>query len=72
MGEGPALLPHHWEQLTQGSGIAPEVIAERGYRSIAGLGTSPSSNSMGLLAHNGPARPQAFFCRYGPLTGATA
>ena len=28
------LLPHHLEQLTQGSGIAPEVIDERRYRSI--------------------------------------
>jgi hypothetical protein len=32
--EDPGLLPTHREQLTQGSGIAPEVIAERGYRSI--------------------------------------
>jgi hypothetical protein len=30
------LLVHHLEQLAQGSGIAPEVIAERGYRSISG------------------------------------
>ena len=36
MCEGPTVLPHHWEQLTHGSGIAPEVIVERGYRSIAG------------------------------------
>src|SRR5262245_17591061 len=37
MSERPTqLLSHHWEQLTQGSGIAPEVIVERGYRSIAG------------------------------------
>jgi hypothetical protein len=29
-----ALLPHHLEQLTHDSGILPEVITERGYRSI--------------------------------------
>jgi Domain of unknown function (DUF3854) len=34
MPEGSALLPHHWQQLTEGSGISPEVISERGYRSI--------------------------------------
>jgi Domain of unknown function (DUF3854) len=34
--EGLALLPHHWQQLTTGSGISPEVITERGYRSIVG------------------------------------
>jgi hypothetical protein len=35
MSEHPAeLLPHHRDQLTKGSGIAQEVIAERGYRSI--------------------------------------
>jgi hypothetical protein len=35
MSELPAeLLPHHRDQLTKGSGIAQEVIAERGYRSI--------------------------------------
>jgi Domain of unknown function (DUF3854) len=28
------LVPQHLEQLTQGAGIAPEVIADRGYRSI--------------------------------------
>jgi hypothetical protein len=36
MPEGPALLPHHWQQLTEGSGISPEVITEHGYRSVAG------------------------------------
>jgi hypothetical protein len=30
------LLPHYLEQLTQGSGIALEVITARGYRSILG------------------------------------
>jgi hypothetical protein len=34
MAETPVLLPHHEQQLTQGSGIVPEVITERGYRSI--------------------------------------
>jgi hypothetical protein len=31
MPDAPTLLPHHFEQLTQGSGIAPEVIRGRGY-----------------------------------------
>jgi hypothetical protein len=35
MREGQTLLPHHCQQLTTGSGISPEVIIERGYRSIA-------------------------------------
>ena len=30
----PDLLPQHYEQLVQGSGIAPEIIAARGYRSL--------------------------------------
>jgi hypothetical protein len=30
------MLPHHLEQLIQGSGIAAEIIAARGYRSIHG------------------------------------
>jgi hypothetical protein len=30
------LLTHHWEQLPAGSGILPEIVAERGYRSITG------------------------------------
>jgi len=34
MPDAPTLLPHHFEQLTQGSGIAPEVIRGRGYCSI--------------------------------------
>jgi Domain of unknown function (DUF3854) len=34
MPEGPALLPQHWQQLIAGSGINPEVIAVRGYRSV--------------------------------------
>jgi hypothetical protein len=34
MAEMPVLLPHHHQQLTQGSGIVPDVITERGYRSI--------------------------------------
>src|SRR6266850_1303505 len=38
MSECPELAPHHREQLTQGSGIAPEVIADRGYRSIRSPG----------------------------------
>ena len=29
-----ALLPHHERMLTEESGVDPEVIAERGYRSI--------------------------------------
>jgi hypothetical protein len=36
MPEGQALLPYHWQQLTAGSGISPEVITERGYLSIVG------------------------------------
>ena len=39
MSERPVeLLPHHWDQLTKGSGIAHEVIVERGYRSILSPG----------------------------------
>lgn len=34
MPDAPTLLPHHLEQLTQGSGIAAEVIRVRGYCSI--------------------------------------
>jgi hypothetical protein len=37
MPDGPNLLPHHLDQLTQGSGISPDVIQERGYRSIEPL-----------------------------------
>ena len=52
MCEGPALLPHHWEQLTKGSGIAPEVIAERGYRSILSpWWLSQRSNRTGSPGH---------------------
>jgi hypothetical protein len=55
--QGNSLLPHHWQQLTEGSGIAPEVIAERGYRSIVppkgysephGF-TRPQANLPGIL-----------------------
>jgi hypothetical protein len=41
MPEGSTLLPHHWQQLTSGSGITPEVIAERGYGSIVGAEDIP-------------------------------
>lgn len=34
MSEAPTLSPHHVDQPTQGSGISPEVITERGYSSI--------------------------------------
>nr|MDQ3831382.1 DUF3854 domain-containing protein [Candidatus Tectomicrobia bacterium] len=34
MPEDSPLLPHHADQLVQGSGIAAEVVTERGYRSI--------------------------------------
>jgi hypothetical protein len=54
------LLPHHIDQLINGSGIAPEVITARGYRSIEGpegyseltrLGFSRTQarNTLGLL-----------------------
>jgi hypothetical protein len=46
------LLPRHWDQLTVGSGIAPEVIAERGYRSIAGPEDYP------ILKQHGFIKPQ--------------
>ena len=36
MTSAPVLLSHHLEQLTQGSGIAQDVITERGYHSIIG------------------------------------
>jgi Domain of unknown function (DUF3854) len=49
----PHLLAHHLEQLTKGSGIAPEVIAARGYRSIHGPG------SYSLLKPYGFSRTQA-------------
>src|SRR3989304_5037381 len=32
----PGLLSDHYRHLSEGSGIAPEVIKERGYRSILG------------------------------------
>ena len=44
----PLLLPHHLDQLTRGSGLASEVIRERGYRSATStaelkrLGFSPA------------------------------
>jgi hypothetical protein len=47
------LLPHHFEQLTHGSGISPEIIAARGYRSFHG----PEGYSE--LKQLGFARPQA-------------
>jgi hypothetical protein len=50
MAEMPLLLPHHLEQLTKGSGIAPEVIAERGYRSISGPGGTPSPRAWAFRA----------------------
>jgi hypothetical protein len=34
--QGIGLLPHHWRQLSEGSGISPELIRARGYRSIFG------------------------------------
>jgi Domain of unknown function (DUF3854) len=33
----PTLMAHHRQMLTESSGIAPEVIAERGYRSLEGV-----------------------------------
>ncbi|MDP2729093.1 MAG: hypothetical protein Q8O55_01260, partial [Dehalococcoidales bacterium] len=32
----PALLTDHFRHLSEGSGISPEVIKERGYRSLLG------------------------------------
>ncbi|MFL5406530.1 MAG: DUF3854 domain-containing protein, partial [Myxococcales bacterium] len=48
------LLPHHRAELEQGSGIAPDVIARRGYRSVtaadaAALGFAPSQRRAGLF-----------------------
>lgn len=37
----------HWHMLTEGSGIAPEVIAERGYRTSTGYS---ELKSLGILA----------------------
>jgi hypothetical protein len=48
-----SLLPHHWEQLVRGSGISPELIHERGYRSIV-----PPEGYSDLKPH-GFTRPQA-------------
>jgi len=50
--DGHVLLPHHLEQLTQGSGIALDVIAERGYRSI------PDAEHFAELKELGFSRPQ--------------
>jgi Domain of unknown function (DUF3854) len=47
------LLPHHFAQLAQGSGISDKVIAERGYRSI----TAPTGYA--ILKGYGFARVQA-------------
>jgi hypothetical protein len=51
--QGNCLLPHHRQQLAEGSGIAPEVIIERGYRSIV-----PPEGYSALKPH-GFTRPQA-------------
>jgi hypothetical protein len=42
------LLPHHLEQLTQGSGIAPEIIEARSYRSIHGEGSYAELKALGF------------------------
>jgi hypothetical protein len=47
------MLPHHLEQLIQGSGIAAEIIAARGYRSIHGPEGYTELKRLGL------SRPQA-------------
>ena len=54
--EQQPLLDRHREQLERGSGVAPDVIRERSYRSVlgtaelAGLGFSPAQRrTPGLL-----------------------
>ena len=42
------LLPHHLEQLTTGSGISPEIIQARGYRSIHGPGSYTELKALGF------------------------
>ena len=78
MAELAGLLPQHREQLTRGSGIAPEVITARGYRSISppegygqlkALGFSPAQarNVPGLLlplwAPDGGGKPAVYIYR---------
>jgi hypothetical protein len=52
-----ALLPHHRDHLTRGSGIAPEVIRARGYRSVHGTDGRTHLETLGFSrgqAHNTP------------------
>src|SRR2546425_6828388 len=51
---GEDLAPHHLAMLREGSGITPEVIAERGYRSITDDGTGYN-----LLLQHGYSKTQA-------------
>src|SRR6266545_85811 len=53
MPDEPGLLPHHIEQLTQGSGISLQVIMARGYRSIEAPDGYPELKRLGF------SRPQA-------------
>jgi hypothetical protein len=44
----PVLLPHHLDQLVNGSGIPPELIQARGYRSVHGPGSYSELKALGF------------------------
>jgi Domain of unknown function (DUF3854) len=68
--QAPGLSPHHYAMLTEGSGIAPEVIAERGYRSIDAAEGYPFLKRLGFtprqLKRNWPG---LYLPRHTPLGG---
>lgn len=55
----PDLLPHHYQQLAQGSGISSEIIAARGYRSIGEYRTPHGQADFEALLKFGFSKRQA-------------
>jgi hypothetical protein len=49
------LLPHHLDQLTNGSGIALDIIKARAYRSIHGPGSYSELKPLGFNPASRPA-----------------
>jgi hypothetical protein len=43
-----SLLPHHLTQLVNGSGISPEIIQARGYRSVHGADSYSQLKAFGF------------------------
>ena len=60
------LLPHHRRMLLEESGIPPEVVRQRGYRSVA-----DATDSTSWASPSGDSRPRACCCRAGGRTGRT-